>query len=501
MSESHSERASLLPPSHTELARYVPVRALGMGGMAETFVARSIDPARSQLVCLKRLRPTLAADPAQRAHFADEARVLSRLCHPNVLCVLDAGTDLEGPFLVTELVEGLDLRRLLAWLEDLGEPMPEPIALRIAHEIAEALAHAHSHGVVHRDVTPANVLLGRDGRVVLIDFGIARSDAQTQRTRTGLVKGKAAYMAPEQALGSKLDARTDLFALGVVLFEMLAGHRPHDGASDVETVTNALRGRRRPLARPLTTSGLEDILDALLSPQASQRPEDASRVARALAYSALASTAELGAWVRTACETPGASGATKKESTRKSARMKRPETLTLPEHAIHTSEVPREALDAIEAGEDAQRGQPELLARRTSPLPEVRGWRPETDPPTALDHARDEREAAREEGEGPGCLGDDTVVVPRFEDVAEEDAPRTEISPAFEAAMHACAEPLGERGRPTLPALSVPATRISPPHRPRRVAMMLRTVGTLVGGLLAGAVTGGVVALLLRCAL
>ncbi|MFN7697946.1 MAG: serine/threonine-protein kinase, partial [Deltaproteobacteria bacterium] len=168
MSESHSERASLLPP-HAELARYLPVRALGTGGMAETFIARSVDPRRTELVCLKRIRRALASDPAQRAHFADEARVLSRLCHPNVLAVLDAGTDLEGPFLVTELVEGLDLRRLLAWLTDLGEPMPERVALRIAHDLGEALAHAHAHGVLHRDVTPANVLLGRDGRVVLID--------------------------------------------------------------------------------------------------------------------------------------------------------------------------------------------------------------------------------------------------------------------------------------------------------------------------------------------
>jgi serine/threonine protein kinase len=480
MSESHSERASLLPPHHTELARYVPVRALGSGGMAETFVARSVDAARPELVCLKRLRPALATDPVQRAHFADEARVLSRLCHPNVLCVLDAGTDLEGPFLVTELVEGLDLRRLLSWLGDLGEPMPEAIALRIAHELAEALSHAHAHGVVHRDVTPANVLLGRDGRVVLIDFGIARSDTQTQRTRTGLVKGKAAYMAPEQALGSKLDARTDLFALGVMLFEMLGGHRPHDGASDVETVTNALRGKRRPLGRPLETSGLEALLDSLLHPQTSHRPAEAMQVVRALGGASLASTAELAAWVRTACETPGRTGSAIKESgTRKSARSKRPETLTVPEHAIHTSEIPGGAIDAIEAG---------------AALPHVRGWRPELDPPTTLDHAQ---QALHDDETPEAPLGDDTVVMPRFEEGGDEDAPRTEICPAHEAPREVALS--GERGRETLPALAPRSAPTAPPRRPRRMAVMLRTGATLAGGLLAGAVTGGTIALLLRC--
>jgi serine/threonine protein kinase len=453
--------------------------------MAETFVARSIDPARPQLVCLKRLRPALAADPAQRAHFADEARVLSRLCHPNVLCVLDAGTDLEGPFLVTELVDGLDLRRLLSWLADLGEPMPEPIALRIAHEIAEALSHAHAHGVVHRDVTPANVLLGRDGRVVLIDFGIARSDAQTQRTRTGLVKGKAAYMAPEQALGSKLDARTDLFALGVMLFEMLAGQRPHDGTSDVETVTNALRGKRRALGRPLQTSGLEALLDSLLHPQASRRPDDATHVVRALGSESLASTAELAAWVRTACETPGRSISPRESGTRRSARTKRPETLTVPEHAIHTSEIPRHAIDAIEAGEE---------------VPQVRGWRPELDPPTTLDRAREGRwDEADEDATPEAPLGEDTVVMPRFEDRGGDGAPRTELSPSLDLPREA--QPFGERGRETLPVLAPrPAPPASAP-RPRRMAMLVRTAATLAGGLLAGAVTGGAVALLLRCVL
>lgn len=280
--------------------RYAIVRELGRGGMATTYVAHRLDCVEAPLVCLKRLRPELAADPVQRGHFIDEGRVLARLCHPNVVAVLDAGTDEYGDYLVTELVDGVDLRRLIAWMARRGQAMPERIALRVAKEVADALAHAHAHGVIHRDVTPANVLLGRDGRVVLIDFGVARSDAQTQRTRTGLIKGKVAYMAPEQALGHPIDARIDLFALGVVLYEMLEGVRPHDGPSDVDTVTNAMRGLRRPMTTNLASRGLESLLASLLAASADARPSDAEVVASDLAAMGPADPGELARLVRAA---------------------------------------------------------------------------------------------------------------------------------------------------------------------------------------------------------
>jgi hypothetical protein len=299
--------------------------------MAETFVARR--EGSSSEVCLKRLRPALAADPVQRAHFADEARILARLCHPHVLALLDAGPD----HLVTELVEGVDLRRMLAWLATRSERLPAPIALRIARDLADALAHAHAHGVVHRDVTPANVLLGRDGRVVLIDFGIARSDAQRQRTRTGLVKGKAAYMAPEQALGGTLDARTDLFALGVVLFEMLAGRRPHDGTSDVETIGNAMRGRRRAWGSHPPEREVASLVEALLSPDPADRPEGATSVVAALDALGPCDAGSLAAWARAAAAAPTRGGGG--PETRPARRRERA-TETLPEHARATREEP-----------------------------------------------------------------------------------------------------------------------------------------------------------------
>ncbi len=284
------------------LARYRTIRRLGSGGMADAFVVEPIDGLGRERVCLKRLRGALADDPSQRARFMDEARVLSRLCHPNVVAVLDAGADREGPFLVTELVEGLDLRRLLLWVARRGERLPERLALGIAVDVLEALSHAHAHGVVHRDVTPANVLLGRDGRVVLIDFGIARSELQSERTRTGLVKGKVPYMAPEQALGKPVDGRTDLFALGVVLFEMLSGTRPHDGASDVETITNVLHGKRVALGVTLATDGLEALLAACLASDRAERPGSARALLDALEGAERSSAGELAAWVRAACD-------------------------------------------------------------------------------------------------------------------------------------------------------------------------------------------------------
>ncbi|MBX7191074.1 MAG: serine/threonine protein kinase [Sandaracinaceae bacterium] len=522
MSECSQDRSSLLPPHASALSRYAVVRSLGHGGMAETFVARSIDPARHELVCLKRLKPALAADPAQRASFSDEARVLSRLCHPNVLSVLDAGTDLEGPFLVTELLEGLDLRRFLRWLAELGEPMPEPLALRIARDVADALAHAHEHGVLHRDVTPANVLLGRDGRVVLIDFGIARSEVQTQRTRTGLVKGKVAYMAPEQALGAGLDARTDLFALGVVLFEMLAGTRPHDGASDVETVTNAVRGRHRPLGRPLATHGLDALIEALLHPQPSRRPADASFVVRSLEGSRVADAAELAAWVRTACETEHgqAPSAARDEGTRKSARA-RPETATTPELAIDTILAPAtescaiagESNDeptriegddeatrieaalyeaALEAAHEDARVRDEARTNDDGVQRSVRDWRP-SDPPTILEPAQalDASEPAPEQ---------ETVLEHGH---AIEPAEATELTPRFEledAAMRTDATVAAPTAVERHDASRAPTTSGLTP-RPRRMVVLLRTVAMLAGGVVAGMVTGGAVAMLLRCAL
>jgi serine/threonine protein kinase len=310
--------------------------------MAQTFVAvraclaRPGEPMDGEPeVCLKRLRGELAADATQRAHFADEARTLARLCHPHIAALLDVGPD----HLVTELVDGVDLRRLLAFLAGRSERLAEPFVVRVARDLAGALAHAHARGVVHRDVTPANVVVGRDGRVVLVDFGIARSDAQKQRTRTGLVKGKAPYMAPEQALGAPIDARTDLFALGVMLFEMLCGARPHDGASDLETLRRAMRAERRGWGPHPPAEALRALVERLLAPDPRDRPRSADDVERALEALPCGAREGLGAWARAALDAPPPRTRRGVDATRPH-RTPRSETVTFAEEEIPTREDP-----------------------------------------------------------------------------------------------------------------------------------------------------------------
>ncbi|GAB4201855.1 MAG: hypothetical protein OHK0013_14410 [Sandaracinaceae bacterium] len=382
-------RMSHEPDTHTlpRLGRYLLLRPLGSGGMAETFVAVRACPERPDEpepgepeVCLKRLRAELAEDPVQRGHFADEARTLARLCHPNVAALLDVGPD----HVVTELIDGVDLRRLLKFVASRGERLPEPLVVRIARELADALAHAHARGVVHRDVTPANVVVGRGGEVTLVDFGIARSDAQKQRTRTGLVKGKAPYMAPEQALGAPIDARADLFALGVVLFEVLVGARPHDGASDLETLRRAMRGERRSWGEPPPEPGLRALVERLLSPDPRDRPASADAVRRDLASLSCGEARDLGAWARAAADAPTPrerDGATRAQraATRETATFLEAEIPTREEPAVQTSDVASSApvAETLEVRTDEVRTAPaepateETLVASSAPVAET----------------------------------------------------------------------------------------------------------------------------------
>jgi tRNA A-37 threonylcarbamoyl transferase component Bud32 len=222
----------------SELGRYRLGERLGQGGMAEVFRAEVDAPAPGGFgkpLVIKRLRRELARVPEIAAMFAAEARLAQRLHHGGIVQVFDYGVDGEGmPYLVMELVDGVPLDALLAHLHASGRRLPVAEALLVAHEIAEALAYAHRLagddgaplGLVHRDVTPRNVLLSREGVVKLADFGIARVTRGAAATLPGTVKGSIGYLSPEQARGAPLDARTDQFALGVVLWEMLAGENP-----------------------------------------------------------------------------------------------------------------------------------------------------------------------------------------------------------------------------------------------------------------------------------
>jgi serine/threonine protein kinase len=214
------------PPS--TIGKYQIDRRLGGGGMAEVFLAKRMGAEGfSRKVAIKRVLPGVSASSSFASLFIGEAKISAQLHHPNIVSILDFDRDPEhGLFLVMELVEGRDLAELLdaGWL-------PVPLTLHLIAEVLLGLGHAHSppegesevRGVVHRDVSPHNVLLSWEGAVKVSDFGIAKARAASQASASMLIKGKPSYMSPEQANGENLDGRSDLFAVGVMLWEMLVG--------------------------------------------------------------------------------------------------------------------------------------------------------------------------------------------------------------------------------------------------------------------------------------
>jgi len=211
--------------SGTRFGPYEIVSAIGAGGMGEVFRAR--DPRLGRDVAIKVLPEAFAADPDRRTRFEREAQTVASLSHPNVISVFDTGVEAGRVYLVMELLSGDSLREQLKQ----GPIVPRK-AIDIAVQIARGLAAAHDKGLVHRDLKPENIFLQPDGHVKILDFGLARgftpdASGATQTggiTDPGLVMGTVGYMAPEQIRGHAVDARTDLFALGAVLYEMLAGH-------------------------------------------------------------------------------------------------------------------------------------------------------------------------------------------------------------------------------------------------------------------------------------
>ena len=228
--------------------RYTLGDRLGSGGMAVVY--RATDRVLHRDVAVKVLRDT-ADDETDRLRFTSEARTLAALSHRHLVMVLDAGTTADQPFLVMELVEGMTLSQRIAD----GPLAPDEVA-EIGAQLADALAYAHGQGVIHRDVKPGNVLLGRSG-VKLADFGIARLVGDTVRhTMTGQAIGTAAYISPEQVLGHDVTPAADVYALGLVLLEVLTGERAYPGsahrgrAGPAAPVAARARHAARALARP-----------------------------------------------------------------------------------------------------------------------------------------------------------------------------------------------------------------------------------------------------------
>jgi serine/threonine protein kinase len=275
------------------LGPYEIVERIGAGGMAETFVAIRRGPAGfEQRVCLKRILPAFEDDPEFIRLFEREARIAAKLTHANIAQLLDFGEAQGSHYLVLELIDGLDLRALLNGLWRRGDELTTGLVAHLAFELGAALDYAHDigpdgkpRGVVHRDLSPSNILVSEAGEIKLTDFGIAKTAAHTKVSTKGGIKGKIPYMAPEYALTGQSDARSDLFALGVTLYEAMSHKRPFDGPTDLVTLQNAQNGKHTPLAElvPTAPEPLVAAIERCLRPNPDDRYPTVSAFLDALA--------------------------------------------------------------------------------------------------------------------------------------------------------------------------------------------------------------------------
>src|SRR4051812_1020201 len=260
----------------TPMGKYKLVRLIAAGGMAEVYLARQAGAAGFQkLVCLKRILPHLARDKQFVEMFLNEARLAARLDHPNIVSIFDLGGANGNYFIAMEFIDGPSLRAVAKRAHERGERLPIAEIVKIVCMAAAGLHYAHELtgddgkplGLVHRDISPDNILVHRNGAAKVVDFGIAKAANSGGMTRTGTLKGKVAYMPPEQLRGDPLDRRADVFALGVVLYEMIAGQRPWEGDSEVSLIGRILSEEPRPLAsaRPDAPQGLAAVLDRALA--------------------------------------------------------------------------------------------------------------------------------------------------------------------------------------------------------------------------------------------
>lgn len=251
---------------------------IGHGGMAEVYRGRQRTLGRP--VAVKVMLPTIARDKKMAQRFRRESRTLAALCHENIVAVHDLVEKNQQTFMVLEYVEGVDAGELVRG----GQPLPLDIALIIATSVARALEHAHFRRIIHRDIKPANVMISRQGEVKLTDFGLAKDLEETDITRTGHVVGTPSYLAPELLRGQRADRRTDLYAVGVLLFHLLTGKKPFSG-EDTQTLAAAiLKGRRDKVSTlaPSCPRAVEKIVDRCLERDIDARYQRAAELRKDL---------------------------------------------------------------------------------------------------------------------------------------------------------------------------------------------------------------------------
>jgi len=277
-------------------SRYRITERIAAGGMAEVFkgVAESLQGFRKS-IAIKRVLPALTKNKKFVAMFLDEARLSLHLQHANIVQVFDIGHADETYFIVMEYVDGVDLKQMLEWRRRIGKRLTIGQTIYLMMEISKGLAYAHDlvHpetgrplGIVHRDVSPPNVLMSRNGEAKLADFGLAKAASQLETTDPGVVKGKMSYLSPEAARGEEVDRRADIFAAGILLYEMLTGKRLFYGDSDYQTVELVRAAKIPPIApqNPEVEPEIEEVCRKALAKRMEDRFQTATDLQDALAH-------------------------------------------------------------------------------------------------------------------------------------------------------------------------------------------------------------------------
>ncbi len=275
------------PP--TQFGPYHLIERIALGGMAEVFLAvRPGMEGFEKELAIKRIRPHLSGEEAFVKMFLHEARLAAQLHHPHIVQIYDLGQMAGSYYIAMEHIFGRDMSRVVPKAEQLGIRFPLEYALYIAAATLDALAYAHAKrddegrpmNIVHRDVTPENIMVSWTGTVKILDFGIAKATTQTDPTRAGEIKGKLSYMSPEQAMGKQLDARSDVFGLAVVLYEWLTGYKLFTGENELAVLKSIVEGKIYPPSyfREDIPEEIERILMRALEKDRDRRPSTATEM-------------------------------------------------------------------------------------------------------------------------------------------------------------------------------------------------------------------------------
>lgn len=239
----------------TRFGKYTLLNRIAVGGMAEVFLARQEGlEGFEKTICIKRIRPHLSSQPNFVQMFLNEAKLAAQLNHPNIVQIYDLGRVNDSYFIAMEYISGRDMSRIIPKAEKAGISFPMIYALRIASNVCEGLYFAHTKGdaygnplnIVHRDITPENILVSFSGTVKIVDFGIAKANTQLEQTRAGEIKGKLSYMSPEQCMGHQLDARSDIFSFGSVIYEWVTGYKLFTGENEMAILKSIIDGKIYP---------------------------------------------------------------------------------------------------------------------------------------------------------------------------------------------------------------------------------------------------------------